>query len=184
MNTLRWLMLIVQLPASPSRHRVAVWRDLRRSGAVPLGPGTWVLPANAAGDAAVERARILAAKGEGSIATFEADPRDEASATLIAETFARAREEEWAEFLSECGKFRAEIAKEISIEKFTLAELDEEEQSLARLRRWRRDLLKRDVLCTASSRRAAEELQVCESDLEAYAELVYAAARVDGAGSD
>jgi hypothetical protein len=33
----RWLVLAVRVPAEPSRHRVAVWRELRRTGAVPLG---------------------------------------------------------------------------------------------------------------------------------------------------
>ena len=28
----------------PSRHRVAVWRELRRAGAVPLGQGCWAVP--------------------------------------------------------------------------------------------------------------------------------------------
>src|SRR3954452_22881933 len=30
----RWLVLVVRVPADPSRHRVAVWRELRRAGAV------------------------------------------------------------------------------------------------------------------------------------------------------
>ena len=40
----RWLMLVVRLPAEPSRHRVAVWRELRRLGAVSLQQGTWAVP--------------------------------------------------------------------------------------------------------------------------------------------
>jgi hypothetical protein len=34
-------VIIYRLPAEPSRHRVAIWRELRRLGAVPLqqGPG-------------------------------------------------------------------------------------------------------------------------------------------------
>ncbi|CAH0159970.1 hypothetical protein SRABI76_01011 [Microbacterium oxydans] len=175
----RWLMVIVQLPASPSRHRVAVWRELRRSGAVPLSPGTWVLPSTVTGHAAVEQARVLVAKGEGTAATFEIDPTDDATEVYVAGIFEQARRDEWAEFMSECAKFKTEIAKEIAIEKFTLAELDEEEQSLARLRRWRRDLMKRDTRGSESAEHAARELQTCEDDLEAYAELVYAAVHVE-----
>ncbi|MGR0161003.1 hypothetical protein [Paenarthrobacter nitroguajacolicus] len=37
-----WLLILVQVPAQPSWHRVAVWR----AGAVPLSPGTWLLPAH------------------------------------------------------------------------------------------------------------------------------------------
>jgi len=37
-------VLVVRVPADPSRHRVAVWRELRRAGAVSLGQGVWVVP--------------------------------------------------------------------------------------------------------------------------------------------
>ena len=40
----RWLLLWVRLPAEPSRHRVAVWRELRRTGAVSLGQCSWAVP--------------------------------------------------------------------------------------------------------------------------------------------
>jgi len=34
-----WRLITDRLPAEPSRHRVAVWRELRRLGAVTLQPG-------------------------------------------------------------------------------------------------------------------------------------------------
>ena len=34
MDEVQWLVLLVRVPAQPSRHRVAVWRELRRVGAV------------------------------------------------------------------------------------------------------------------------------------------------------
>lgn len=49
------------------------------------------------------------------------------------------------EFLADSGKFDAEIDKEIRTRKFTMAELEEEEQSLKRLRRWNRELKAREV---------------------------------------
>jgi hypothetical protein len=57
-----------------------------------------------------------------------------------------AREAEWVEFVAECGKYLAEIDKEIAKDKLTLAELDEEQQSPERLRRWHRELRLRDLL--------------------------------------
>jgi len=44
MDDVRWLVLVVRVPAEPSRHRVAVWRELRRVGAVSLGQGAWIVP--------------------------------------------------------------------------------------------------------------------------------------------
>src|SRR5690348_12613733 len=39
-----WRVITYRLPAEPSRHRVAVWRELRRLGAVTLQQGTWAVP--------------------------------------------------------------------------------------------------------------------------------------------
>ena len=40
-----WQIITYRLPKEPSRHRVAVWRELRRLGAVSLQQGTWAVPA-------------------------------------------------------------------------------------------------------------------------------------------
>lgn len=46
--SVRWLLLMVSLPPSPSRHRVRVWRKLRALGAVALKPSVYLLPATPA----------------------------------------------------------------------------------------------------------------------------------------
>jgi hypothetical protein len=80
-----------------------------------------------------------------------------------------------AEFLDECGKYLAEIDKEIAKDKLTLAELDEEEQSLERLRRWHRELRLRDVLGAPSAGGADQRLKACEAKLEHYTQRVFQA---------
>jgi hypothetical protein len=42
-----WLLLAYQIPSEPSARRVAVWRKLKRLGALLLHDSLWVLPANA-----------------------------------------------------------------------------------------------------------------------------------------
>ena len=44
---MRWLTLLVGLPATPTRHRVGVWRKLQRMGAVRLRGSAWILPETA-----------------------------------------------------------------------------------------------------------------------------------------
>src|SRR5437867_11005296 len=41
---MRWLMLLMSLPPTPTRHRVGVWRKLQRMGAVRLRGSAWILP--------------------------------------------------------------------------------------------------------------------------------------------
>jgi hypothetical protein len=173
MDNIRWVLILVQLPADPSRHRVAVWRELRKAGAVPVSAGVWALPAGSTFQPAVDRAGDLCRNGGGTFAVIDASPRDDASTAMIRDAFAAARIDEWAEFDADCGKFEREIDKEIAKQKFTFGELEEEEQSLERLRRWYRDLKKRDVLDLPEAKSAEQRLHGCIEILDGYAEQVY-----------
>jgi hypothetical protein len=146
-------VLVVRVPAEPSRHRVAVWRELRRIGALSLGQGTWAVP---------------------DVPGFAAG-RAEQDGARLAELFTADREEELAEFLADCGKFDAEIDKEIRNRKFTMAELEEEEQSLERLRRWHRELKARDVFGAPSAADAEDRLKHCADRLADYTQQVFQA---------
>ena len=61
----RWLVLVIKLPAEPSRHRVAVWRELRKVGALSLGQGVWAVPDLPVFADGVQRALGLAERAEG-----------------------------------------------------------------------------------------------------------------------
>jgi hypothetical protein len=58
-----------------------------------------------------------------------------------------------------------------------LAELEEEEQSLERLRRWHRDLTVRDVFGTPEAAQASALLKECVAACEDFAERVFHALR-------
>ncbi|TMR07446.1 chromate resistance protein ChrB [Actinomadura soli] len=171
----RWLVFVVKVPAEPSRHRVAVWRELRRMGALSLGQGVWAVPDVPVFADGVARARELTGQAGGKFVTLTAAGRDSGDAERLREMFTAARSADWAEFLADCGKFEAELAKETSIGKFTLAELEEEEQSLERLRRWHRELTARDVFGAPEASEAAGRLRECTALCEDYAERVFAA---------
>jgi hypothetical protein len=169
------VVLVVRVPVAPSRHRVAVWRELRRIGALSLGQGAWVAPDVPVFAAGITRVIELAERGEGEVVVLQAAGRGETDAARLAELFTAERAAEWAEFLADCGKFDAEIDKEVSKGKFTLAELEEEEQSLERLRRWHRDLKARDVFGAPAAIDADQQLNHCTERLEDYTERVFAA---------
>jgi hypothetical protein len=56
-----------------------------------------------------------------------------------------------------------------------LAELEEEEQSLERLRRWHRDLTIRDVFGTPAATQATARLKECVAVCEDFTERVFRA---------
>jgi hypothetical protein len=139
-----------------------------------MSPGTWLVPALPVFEPALSRAAELALRGGGTLTPVDASPRDGAGTDLFREAFTAARVEEWTEFVADCGKFEDEIAKEIAKEKFSLVELEEEEQSLERLRRWYRELKSRDVLHVPQADEAASRLSQCSEILDGYAARVYA----------
>ncbi len=171
----RWLVLVVRVPTEPSRHRVAVWRELRRTGAVPLGQGCWAVPEVPAVADGIARAADLAGRGSGEVITLRAAGRAEADTARLAALFTAARQAEWAEFIADCGKFDTEIESEIVKGKYTLAELEEEEQSLERLRRWHRELTTRDVFGAQNAAEAGQQLKHCTERLADYTERVFRA---------
>jgi hypothetical protein len=171
----RWLVLLAKVPTEPARYRMALWRELRRSGAVPLGQATWAVPDLPAARSLLDRLADVVDSGAGTLLVLKATGYDQRDTARLEQLYAEAREAEWAEFLADCGKYLAELDKEERIAKYTLAELEEEEQSLDRLRRWYRELRSRDLLGIPATRDAAIDLKHCEERFEVYADHVYAA---------
>ncbi|MFI6803329.1 Chromate resistance protein ChrB [Streptosporangium canum] len=154
---------------------MAAWRELRKIGAVPLGQGVWTVPDVPVFAHGLARVLELTEQAKGQAITMRASGRGPEDATRLQALFTAARSADWTEFLADCGKFDQELAKEIRNAKFTLAELEEEEQSLERLRRWHRDLTARDVFGALEAAEAAERLKQCVVACEDYAEKVFSA---------
>jgi hypothetical protein len=172
---MRWVVLLARVPAEPSRHRVAVWRELRRLGAVAIGQSVWALPDHQAATSGLGRIAELVARGDGELTVLEAAGRDQASRDRLERLYAQARADEWTEFRAECARYLAELDKEIGKGKLTVAELEEEEQSMERLRRWHRELRTRDVLATPTAHAADRDLKACAAKLEDYTTRVFEA---------
>jgi len=169
-----WRVITYKLPKEPSRHRVAVWRELRRLGAVSLQQGTWAVPAGEGFDEGFAQVvQTIDAAGGQPVTLVVAD--DDHSVAQLERLFTEERESEWTEFLSDCNKYEAELADEVRKGKFTLAELDEEEESLDRLRRWYRAIRARDLFAAPSAPLAERRLKDCADALDGFAELIYRA---------
>jgi hypothetical protein len=181
----RWIMLLIKLPSNPSRHRVAVWRQLSKAGALSVGQGVWAAPDVPAFTVGITRALELTDQAGGEAISLYASGVTTGDAARFEATFTSAREDEWTEFVADCGKYEVELDKEISNAKFTLAELEEEEQSLERLQRWHRDISARDVFGAPGAADAEQRLRHCTERFADYTERVFSALHVpDGSPGD
>ena len=160
-----WRLITYRLPPEPSRHRVAVWRELRRLGAVPLQHGTWALPEGRVFDHGLTQviAMISEAGGRPIVLRVVDDP----GAVSLEELFTAQREAEWAEFLGDCGKYEAHLADVFA--KGTLTAAPAGQEGLARLRHLHRAILARDVFGAPSAADAERRLKECADALERLA---------------
>jgi hypothetical protein len=168
-----WLLLIYTVPSEPSRLRAAVWRDLKKAGAVYLRDGVAVLPDRP--PTRVTFREVVAKIDEfGGQATLVADARldDERSAALIAQA-KTAREEEYREIAQEAERFLAHVAREREHRDLTFAEVEEIEEDLGKLRRWADQVRARDYFGAVDASGLDGALARCETALASFLDAAY-----------
>jgi hypothetical protein len=168
-----WVLLTYRLPNNNSSGRVAVWREVRRSGALNVQRSVVAFPDHEAFRRPVERFRVLVAEVGGETLAVRAEPLGELDANWLTGAWNAARSAEYAELKAECGKFLSEIEHEFAIEKFTLAELEEEEAELDKLERWHERIEARDIHAAPGAEQAGEALTSARDALERYSSAVF-----------
>jgi len=168
-----WLLFLAQLPATPSSLRVNAWRRLRDAGSTSLQNGVWILPRNPENTIFMERLLATIKQSGASGQIFLVQGLDQAIHEDILARFETDRDQEYDEFLEQCEAFINEIEKETHHQKFTFAELEENEQNLQRLRKWIAKIQKRDFFKTKKSQDAITAFQNCRQWLQNYTRQVY-----------
>jgi hypothetical protein len=171
---LSWRVLIYRVPTEPASKRVAVWRDLKRLGALYLQQCACIFPDIPGVTEEVNQvaAKIPALGGE----TFLLDvpklqPEDEAR---IIEAFRAQRASEYAEIIEECEtKFVKEIEFERFRQNYTFEEAEEIEQDLEKIRRWFERVRDRDWFKADRRDEVETWLGKCQGLLARFEEDVY-----------
>ncbi|KPH05394.1 chromate resistance protein ChrB (plasmid) [Rhizobium acidisoli] len=173
MTNLAWLLLTYKVPPDPATKRIALWRRLKGMGAVYLQNGVCLLPKT---DDHVRRLKMLendVSKMGGESVILETVALDRAQEDKVVSRFKADRDDQYREFLGRCADFEAEIAKEIAINKFTYAELEEEDTDLRKLQGWLEKIEKLDFYGATLAAEASERLRGCEALLDSYAQRVF-----------
>jgi hypothetical protein len=170
-----WLLLLAQLPSTPSSVRVALWRRLRAVGATTMVNSAWLLPDTVphAELFAQLREDIIRHHGTGFVLNVPSMP-PEVSETVV-QRFRADRAKEYDEFAERCTALLDEIGKETAAEKYTFAEMEEGEQDLEKLARWLTEIHARDFFPDERRQQAATLMARCRSALNGFAQAVYIA---------
>ena len=124
---------------------MAVWREVRRSGALQVQQSVVALPDTERFRGVLARLRAAVDGVGGSVVAVRAEALEPGDDARLLELWNDARGAEYDELADESEKLVAEIDKEFAKAKFTLAELDEEEAELEKLRAWHGRIRERDV---------------------------------------
>ena len=180
-----WLLLLTQLPRSPSSHRVALWRRLRAAGATAMVTSVWVLPETAPHAELLEQLRdgLVQQGGIGFVLSIPTSASALDMNEAIVARFRSDRGREYDEFAERCNALLEEIGREGEAGKYTFAEMEESEQDLEKLVRWLAKIQARDFFPDERGQQSAAMLARCRSAVEAFSQAVYVAEGVTGAGN-
>ena len=173
MEKRKWLVINYNLPTDPSRHRVSTWRSLRKLGALNIQQSMWVLADSEENHTSLQDITRYIESNSGEAFLMESVFFEEKHEEKVISLFNSLRNEEYTEYIHECEKYFKELEKEISIEKYTYAELEEEEEELHKLISWYQKIKTRDAFNASESHTAQEITERIKKAFEDYSEAVY-----------
>ena len=169
-----WHLFVYHLPTKSSSMRVAVWRELRRIGALPLQQAVVALPEEGGLsdqlDAIADRVRNQG----GVVYRFALTEMSAEDCARLQGEWNALRTQEYEEIVEECEtKFEREIEFEIFRGNLTAAEAEEIEADLEKIKTWYERVRARDVFAVKGRERAETAIAKCERLLEDFVQRVY-----------
>lgn len=150
--------------------RVAVWREVKRLGAVPVQHSVYALPDTSESRRGVKR---VLERQEADIKVFYARPFDESMARQLVDKGLGERGEEYREIIEKCEDFIKDLMAEFEAENFTFEELEENEADYEKLVRWYDQAKKRDWFDSPRKEEVEESLEECKSLLDRFSLTVH-----------
>jgi hypothetical protein len=170
----RFLLLAYRMPSKPTAGRVAVWRSLKKAGAVYLQDSVCVLPDTTAlrAELAAVLSRVDESKGSYHMLPLRKLPEDE-DAKLV-QLFVDQSAKHYEEIVENC---EVNFVKEIEFEtfrgNFTYEEAEEIRMEFEKICTWFERVQERDWFGAPNRDEAREWLRRCESLLEEFEGKVF-----------
>jgi hypothetical protein len=179
----RFTMLVYRMPAKPTAGRVAVWRQLKKIGAIYLQQSVCVFPANSEVRRDLDSVlqRITDAAGEFHLLPLR--KLDSAEERKLIQQFQDQTSNHYEEIIENCEvNFTKEIEFETFRKNFTYEEAEEIRAEFEKIGAWFDRVRRRDWFGAPNMGRAKEWLERCEKLLEEFEARVFAAQEPAGSG--
>jgi hypothetical protein len=170
----RFVLIVYRMPAKPTSARVAVWRRLKKAGAVYLQQSVCVFP-----DTPPMRRELqpILAKIDASSGSFHLLPLRSLSASeqeKLVEQFQAQSSKQFQEIIENCEiNFQKEIEFESFRGNFTYEEAEEIRIEFEKIVRWYAAVEERDWFGASNAQEAREWIDRCEKLLEGFEEKVF-----------
>lgn len=151
-----WALLAYKIPREPSTPRIALWRALRRLGAVQVADGVVALPADSRTREQLEWLADGVVEAAGDASVWLASPGSAAQERALA---TRMRDAVTAEYEAVVAEAHAAVA----------GPLGQRKRTLGRLRRELRRIRRRDYFRADAGREAAAALEQLAASVETVA---------------
>lgn len=167
-----WLTITYKVPTEPSRTRVYLWRKLKELGAVYVQQGAAVLPMmeTLLSQVLTLKAEVVSSGGEVLVGRMEYV--DEGDDARVIAAFQLQRDGDYDEIVEQCERVVYELDRETEKEKFTYAEIEENETELTRIHKWMERIVARDWFGASGQVRALRAIEETEKQSAGYTEEV------------
>jgi len=163
------VLLVYTVPASPTSKRAAVWREVKRLGALYLRDGVCALPDTAAARADLEAlaGRVQELGGQSTV-VWNAD-LSPATAEALRGALIRSRQAEYAEVSEAAAELLQHVREEAAHHAFDRSARASIAGDLGRLQRWLEQTVARDYLQVGDPTPVRTLLAACRAELENHA---------------
>jgi hypothetical protein len=165
-----WRLVVYRAPKEPSTARVAAWRRLHRLGGLYIGPSVCLIPQGLADRRALDRVAEGVRSAGGTFDALVVEAFADDAQALLVDRFNSARDAEYAEVVERGRALLAELEREGARDKFTFAEVEENEADLGKLRHWLATLAARDLFGADGRGPAERAVREAEDALQRFAE--------------
>jgi len=170
----QFLQLVYRMPPKPTAGRVAVWRSLKKAGAVYLQDSVCVVPDTEALRAELDHVLARIDESEGSYHLLPLVDLPEEEEAKLVRLFVDQTAKHYAEIVENC---EVNFVKEIEFENFrqnyTYEEAEEIRMEFEKICTWFERVQERDWFGAPNAGEAREWLRRCESLLDEFEAKVF-----------
>ncbi len=169
---MKWILLIIKSINVSSRDRMFIWRNIKSTGAVSLSHSVYLLHDTEDNRVTASNIARIVHDRKGEALQFFADTFNGEQEQKLNKLIAEEIIAEIKDFSKECENFISDIIKRVSNKKFKIFELEELNDDLYKLDKWRIKLIQKHKLGSDKIEILNKEIGKCKEKLNEFEEKV------------